>query len=82
MAMIKFKLKICLLFLITWSLSGCLWQIVDQSELQINLATRSPIVLPSPIWVEFEQLQTDNVQSNLASNKASSVCANGVCTIY
>jgi hypothetical protein len=82
----------CLLILYVWCcLSGCAWQIVEQSEIQLNLlaeaSTFSSTPLPSvpimpPILTEFEQLQEEALKSNSSSSQAASVCANGVCTIY
>ena len=74
-----------------WSLSGYAWQIVEQSEIQLNLlaeaSTFSSTLRPSvpimpPILTEFEQLHEEELKSNSSSSQAASVCANGVCTIY
>ncbi len=82
MALTRFGLTVCLLVLMPCLLSGCLWQIIDQSELQINFTSEPPILSSSPTWAEFEQLQNDSTESDFSSSKASSVCANGICTIY
>ena len=81
MALTQFLLTMCLLILMS-CLSGCLWQVIDQSELQINFTSDPQILSSSPLWAEFEQLQNDSPESGFSSSKASSVCANGICTIY
>ena len=82
MALTQFVLTMCLLILMSCLLSGCLWQVIDQSELQINFTSDPLILSSSPLWAEFEQLQNDSPESGFSSSKASSVCANGICTIY
>ena len=66
---------------------GCSWQMIDQSELQLNLLVETDASPPStshagPILTEFEQLQEAGGETNSSSDQAASVCANGVCTIY
>ena len=74
-----------LLFYLFFCQFGCSWQMIDQSELQLNLLTATDALPPStsyagPILTEFEQLQ--EAETNSSSDQAASVCANGVCTIY
>ena len=76
-----------LLFYLFFCQFGCSWQMIDQSELQLNLLAQTD-ALPSftshvvPILTEFEQLQEAEDETNSSSDQAASVCANGVCTIY
>ena len=76
-----------LLFYLFFCQFGCSWQMIDQSELQLNLLTATDALPPStsyagPILTEFEQLQEAEAETNSSSDQAASVCANGVCTIY
>ena len=76
-----------LLFYLFFCQFGCSWQMIDQSELQLNLLAKTDALSPStphagPILTEFEQLQESEAETNSSSNQAASVCANGVCTIY
>jgi len=76
-----------LLFYLFFGQFGCSWQMIDQSELQLNLLAKTDALSPStphagPILTEFEQLQESEAETNSSSDQAASVCANGVCTIY
>ena len=76
-----------LLFYLFFCQFGCSWQMIDQSELQLNLLAKTDALPPStshasPILTEFEQLQEAEAETNSSSDQAASVCANGVCTIY
>ena len=76
-----------LLFYLFFGQFGCSWQMIDQSELQLNLlvetdASPSSTSHASPILTEFEQLQEAGAETDSSSGQAASVCANGICTIY
>jgi len=76
-----------LLFYLFFCQFGCSWQMIDQSELQLNLLAKTDALSPStphagPILTEFEQLQESEAETNSSFDQAASVCANGVCTIY